>query len=168
MGRRSNHDPPFARRNGQREKLKVITAAETLEAHTYRKCRNVKVFPKKDRGGLPSRMVNEACDVFSMLTEANDLDLREREERRERLYLQRKALTRLKLLMHHIEVVHENRQIDADEFEYWGGLAKSVRNQAAAWHKSDKARAEKQEREDKDGLSSLIINAIKTAISEQN
>ena len=167
MGRRSNHDPPYARRNGQREKLKVITAAETLEAHTYRKCRNVKVFPKKDRGGLPNRMVNEACDVFSCISEANDLDLRVPEERRERLYLQRKALTRLRLLMHHIEVVHDNRQIGADEFEYWGGLAKSVRNQAAAWHKSDKARAERQERDDREEFCTLIIKAIKAATNGQ-
>lgn len=125
--------------------MRVIRDAKKLEAHTYNKCRSTKVFPKKDRGGLPTRMVNEAIAILANLYEANDLDLRDQRERYLRLSKQRAALTQCNLLLHHIQVVYHNNQIDADAFDYWTNLANSVRNQAAKWHKNDKERSQKLE-----------------------
>lgn len=134
----NQHGPPWKGR--QMTKMRVIRDAEKLEEYTYKKCRNNKVFPKKDRGGLPTRMTNEAIDVLSYLYSANDLDLRDPAEATERLRRQRLALTSCNLLMHHISVIHDNNQITDKTFAYWEELANTVKRQAARWHKSDKDR----------------------------
>lgn len=46
---------PNKHRQRQAGELRVITCAKELEYHTYNKCRNGKVFPKKDRMFLPAR-----------------------------------------------------------------------------------------------------------------
>lgn len=112
-------------------KLRVLADAEALELHTYAKCRNGKVFPKKDRGGLPSRMMDEATDAVALIMDANDMDLRDAAEARERLRLQRAALRELRKLTRHVELSHEIKVIDDREFSYWSRLATDVRNQLA-------------------------------------
>lgn len=122
------------------KELRVIVDAKELELYTYVKCRSSKVFPKKDRGGLPSRMMDEATEAVSDMMDANDLDLRDAEECRLRLSLQRSALRSLRKLSHHIEMAMELRCISEDEFAFWSNMAVGVRNQCAAWHRSDKGR----------------------------
>lgn len=139
--RKSGHGPPDEK---PKNRFVLIDEAGNLEEYTYRKCRNTKVFPKKDRGGLPLRMTNEAVDAYSFIYEANELDLRILCEAEERLRLQRKAMTKLKLLAHHIKVVYRNKQIDAAVFEHWSKQVKSVKNQTVKWHASDKERAERE------------------------
>lgn len=127
-------------REERREKLRVVADAEELELHTYRKCRNGNVYPKKDRGGLPSRMMDEATDAVCLILDANDMDLFDQQESRERLRLQRCALRELRKLSHHVEMSHELNIIGIEEFDYWSGLVVNARNRCAAWHKSDKRR----------------------------
>ncbi len=127
-------------RERRARELRVIVDAKALELHTYVKCRSQKVFPKKDRGGLPSRMMDEATEAVSDMMDANDYDLRDAGERKLRLSMQRAALRSLRRLSHHIEMARELKCISEDEFAYWSRMAVSVRNQCAAWHKSDKRR----------------------------
>lgn len=136
MGRK----PANADRAKRTEKFRVIVDAEKLEMHTYIKCRNLHIFPKKDRGGLPVRMMNEASDILADIMDANDLDLRIDEERALRRNLQRHALRRCRLLIHHIELTYKLTALDDSAFAYWAKLANDVRNQVAAWLKSDKSR----------------------------
>lgn len=127
-------------RERRARELRVIVDAKALELHTYVKCRSHKVFPKKDRGGLPSRMMDEATEAVSDMMDANDYDLRDAGERKLRLSMQRAALRSLRKLSHHIEMARELKCISEDEFAYWSRMAVNVRNQCAAWHKSDKRR----------------------------
>lgn len=120
--------------------LRVVVDLKELEFHTYTKCRNGRVFPKKDRGGLPSRMMDEATDAVACAMDANDLDLRDAEEGRERLELQRRSLRALRKLTHHIEMAHRLKALGEDEFAFWAKMAVDCRNRTAAWHKSDKGR----------------------------
>lgn len=127
------------------EKFRVIICAEQLERHTYLKCRNLHIFPKKDRGGLPLRMVNEATDILADVMDANDLDLRNDEERILRRATQRHALRMCRLLIHHIELTHDLTPLDDDAFAYWAQLANDTKNQIAAWLTSDKKRLEQMQ-----------------------
>lgn len=132
-------------RSKRAEKFRVIICAEQLERHTYIKCRNLHIFPKKDRGGLPLRMVNEASDILADVMDANDLDLRIEEERGLRRSTQRHALRMCRLLIHHIELAHDITSLDDDAFAYWAQLANDTKNQIAAWLLSDKKRLTKME-----------------------
>lgn len=133
---------PNAQRSKRAEKFRVIICAKQLEKHTYIKCRNLHIFPKKDRGGLPTRMVNEASDILADVMDANDLDLRFEDERRLRRATQRHALRKCRLLIHHIELTHELTTLDDDAFAFWAQLADDTKNQIAAWLLSDKRRIE--------------------------
>lgn len=124
----------------QVEKLRVITAAESLEYYSYIKCRNVKVFPKKDRGCLPTRIMNEASDILADVMDANDYDLRDLTEQELRIARQRDAMRKCRLILRHIKLAYDLHCIDARVFAYWTELAESVKRQAAAWHKTDKGR----------------------------
>lgn len=128
------------------KKLRVVVDAERLEKHTYTKCRNLRLFPKKDRGGLPNRMVNEACDILADIMDANDFNLADEAERVWRLRSQRSALRKCRLLIHHIELTHDMTPLDDDAFAYWAKLANDVKNQVAAWVLSDRSRVEKMGR----------------------
>lgn len=158
--------PPYARKD-RREKFQTILAAEDVEIYTHIRARDTDVFPKRERGGLALKMENEATDAYSLLSEANDLDLRVESERAERLELQRRALTKLKLLNHHIEYLHSPpMRISNDVFEYWTALVDSCRNQAAAWYLSDKERAAKAERRDRSTAIGQLARAIGDAIAK--
>lgn len=120
--------------------FKIIVDAEKLEEHTYRKCRSTRVFPKKDRGALPNVMTNEAIEILGDVIEANDCSLKVEEERNLRAKLQRRAMRKCKVLEHHIRVIHRVGNIDSAEYEYWACMAEGLRNQIAAWRKSDRQR----------------------------
>lgn len=129
-----------SRREQRASELRCITDAKALMGHTYDKCRNGKVFPKKDRGGLPSRMMDEADEALACMMDANGLDLRSSKEGAERLRQQRRAMRQLGLLEAHIELAHDKHHINDDAFAYWAGLAERAKMGCAGWHKSDKGR----------------------------
>lgn len=120
--------------------LRVQVDAEALLKHTFTKTRNLHIYPKKDRGGLPTRTMNAAADVLADIMAANDLRLDDLEERRERYSLQRSALRNVRLLISYIKLAYECLPLDIEAFEYWSSLADNVRIEIAAWIKSDKER----------------------------
>lgn len=127
-------------RRERADELRVVRDAKELEYHTYVKCRNGRLFPKKDRGGLPSRMMDEASNACEKLQDANDLNVYDRDEGSERLRLQRMAMGELRKLMNHIELAERLDILGENEAAYWSGLAADVLFQAKAWHASDKRR----------------------------
>lgn len=143
--------PPYSR-DGRKEKFAVILAAEDVEAYTHAKSRDKDAWPARERGGLPIRMIHEAEDAYRYVVEANDLDLRIPAERVQRLSLQRQALTKLKLLNHHIEFAFSapRHWISKECFDYWTDLVEECRKRVVGWYKSDRERAEELERKERD------------------
>ena len=123
--------------------MQVITDAKELQRHTYKKVRNLTVFPKKDRM-LADQMFREACALVVDLMAANDYLLNDPEEREKRFKAQRSALRNCRLLINDIELAHELLSgLDDDAFTYWATKAAGVKNQTAAWYKKDRERAAK-------------------------
>lgn len=153
--------PPYSR-DGRKEKFAVILAGEDVEAYTHIKSRDKDIWPARERGGLPIRLMHEAEDAYCAAVEANELDLRIPSERAERLSLQRKALTKLKLLNHHIEFAYlpPNRRIGKECFDYWTDLIEEFRKRVVGWHNSDKARAEELERQEHDADLRRLANML--------
>ena len=131
---------PNKHRQKQVEELRVITCAKELEYHTYKKCRNGRIFPKKDRMFLPARMMDEASNACVFVQDANSMDINRLREGGRRLDLQRDAMRELRKLLNHIQLANRLNMINEDESTYWAKLASDVLYQTAAWHKSDKRR----------------------------
>lgn len=126
---------------GSRKEMDVIINARKLLRHSYAKVRNQQTFPKKDRR-LADEIFSEALAVVADLTEANEYRLAEKSERERRFEAQRSALRHLRLLIANIELAHDILQgLGENAFSFWAQLAATVKNQAAAWYKSDTRRA---------------------------
>ena len=71
-----------------------------------------KVFPKSVRFTLSQRMETAALDVLECLIEANEIFPRSAAETAERLDLQKRALTKCKLLLNLLDIALERGYID--------------------------------------------------------
>ena len=71
----------------------VIVKAKDLVKHTFTIANSTERYPKKYRFTLVNRIQEKAVDIYEMTLEANELDLRQADEHRQRQRLQAKALT---------------------------------------------------------------------------
>jgi hypothetical protein len=85
----------------------VIVKAKDLVKHTFTITNSTERYPKKYRFTLVNRIQEKAVDIYEMTLEANELDLRQADEHRQRQRLQAKALTYCKELLFFIELSQE-------------------------------------------------------------
>lgn len=71
----------------------VIVKAKDLVKHTFTITNSTERYPKKYRFTLVNRIQDKAVDIYECVLEANELDLRDAQEYRQRQKLQAKALT---------------------------------------------------------------------------
>ena len=83
---------------------------------------------------------DKAVDIYECALEANELNLLDAQEFKERQRLQAKAMTYCKELLFFIELSHEQGFISTNSCEYWSKLALDVKYMLAAWKKRDRAR----------------------------
>lgn len=82
----------------------------------------------------------QTVDIYECALEANELNLLDAQEFKERQRLQAKAMTYCKELLFFIELSHEQGFISTSSCEYWSKLALDVKYMLAAWKKRDRAR----------------------------
>jgi hypothetical protein len=99
-----------------------------------------KVFPKSVRFTLSQRMETAALDVLECLIEANEIFPHSAAETAERLDLQKRALTKCKLLLNLLDIALERGYIDIRRCEDWTKKILDVKNLTASWRKKDAAR----------------------------
>ena len=131
--------PPQA--NKPTTEFGVILKVKDMVKHTFSLTNSTNRFPKKWRFTLVNRMQDKAMQIYECVVEANELDLRDAQEKRERQRLQARALTWCKELLFFIELSHELGFISASSCEYWSKLVLEVKYMVAAWRKREKARA---------------------------
>ena len=117
----------------------LITKAKDLVKHTDIMTSDRR-YPKKYRFTLVNRLQVKTLDIFECIQEANELDLNDPVENRERLQLQRRALTLCKTVLFFIELSHEKNLISAEQCGAWAKTVLDVKNMTAKWHKQDKER----------------------------
>ena len=70
----------------------VIVKAKDLVKHTFTITNSTERYPKKYRFTLVNRIQEKAVDIYEMTLEANELDLRQADEHRQRQRLQANLL----------------------------------------------------------------------------
>lgn len=103
-------------------------------------------FPKKYRFTVVNRLQNLVIDILQHIQEANELDLSDPQEFKERRYEQKKALTKCKTVLFLIEISFENGLISKDQCEAWTNYVVEVKRMAASWRKKDRERVTGQRR----------------------
>ena len=107
---------------------------------------NDRRFPKKYRFTVVNRLQDLVIDIFQHIQEANELDLSDPQEFRERRYEQKKALTKCKTVLFLIEISFENNLISKEQCETWTNYVVEVKRMAASWRKKDRERVTTQRR----------------------
>ncbi|GHU95052.1 hypothetical protein FACS1894208_07200 [Clostridia bacterium] len=118
----------------------LITKAKDLVKHTDMMT-SEKRYPKKYRFTLVNRLQEKTLDIFECIAEANELNLNDPAESRERLRLERRALTVCKTVLFLIEVSFEKSLISNDQCAAWVKTVMDVKNMTANWYKKDRERA---------------------------
>lgn len=130
-------------RQDNNSEFAIITKAKDLVKHTDAMT-SEKRFPKKYRFTLVNRLQDRALFIYECVQEANELDLTDPQEFRERQYLQKKALTACKIVLFFIEMAFEKGLIDDKQCATWARHVTDVKNMTAKWKKMDKERANNQ------------------------
>ena len=131
-------------KTGEQSEFILITKAKDLVEHTFLMT-SERRFPKKYRS-IVIRLQDLSLDIFAHIQEANELDLSDPQEFRERRYEQKKALTKCKTVLFLIEISFENGLISKDQCEAWTNYVVEVKRMAASWRKKDRERATTQRR----------------------
>ena len=90
------------------------------------------------QNGIP--VLPDAPSTQIVITEANELDLADPQEYRERRYEQKKALTECKTVLFLIELSFEKELISSEQCAEWTRHVMNVKNMTAKWRKQDRER----------------------------
>ena len=126
-------------------KAVLTVTAKDLVKHTFRMT-NDRRFPKKYRFTIVNRLHDLTIDIFQHIQEANELDLADLQEFRERRYEQKKALTKCKTVLFLIELSLELELISNDQCAAWTKAVLDVKYMTAKWRKQDQQRAATMQR----------------------
>ena len=126
-----------------KSELSVITKAKDLCSYIMTVTDKS---PKRFRFTLVSRMQNYGLDVIENLISANEIFVRvdTSAEAKERLSLQRKAMTSLKLLGYISELAMQQQCILQKQYEQITKQVYDTQNLLGAWMNSDRKRYEAQ------------------------
>lgn len=108
------------KKQAEQTEFAIITKAKDLVKHTFLMT-NERRFPKKYRFTIVNRLHDLTIDIFQHIQEANELDIADPQEYRERRYEQKKALTKCKTV--------------------WSKYVLDVKYMTASWRKKDRERA---------------------------
>ena len=129
---------PTEQKPAQQE-FAIITKAKDLVKHTFMMT-SERRFPKKYRFTIVNRLHDLTLDIFQHIQEANELDLADPQEYRERRYEQKKALTECKTVLFLIELSFEKELISSEQCAEWTRRVMNVKNMTAKWRKQDRER----------------------------
>lgn len=121
-------------------KLAFHTQAIELAKYTTTICNNNKIFPKRDRWMIASKIVNASITILTSVVKANGIFVSNKEsykKRREYQELARDSTLELLALM---DLAYAKYPISSKRIEHWTRLVHEERNLILKWMKSDKDR----------------------------
>lgn len=113
----------------------IITKAKDLAFHTY-DMTTARRFPKR-HGKLAVDLMTFAREIVVHIQDANELDITDAGEFRERRYEQKQALSRCKDMLFLIELAERKNLISTAQCAAWTKYAVEVKRMTASWRKKD-------------------------------
>lgn len=113
----------------------IITKAKDLAFHTY-DMTTARRFPKR-HGKLAVDLMEFAREIVVHIQDANELDVQDAGEFRERRYEQKQALSRCKDMLFLIELAERKNLISTTQCAAWTKYAVEVKRMTASWRKKD-------------------------------
>lgn len=121
-------------------KLAVITKARELATYTVKICSNEKVFPKRYRWCITSKIVDTVLDIHANAIRANSIYVSVQEDYALRKQFQNKALSQTYSLLSLMDIAYNTFNIEDSKIEYWTGLVLETQALIRKWRNSDAER----------------------------
>lgn len=128
----------------ENREFNIIAKAKDLAFHTYMMATE-KRFPKKHRK-MAVDLMDFTREIVVCVQDANELDVSDPVEFKERRYEQKKALTRCKDVLFLIELAERRNLISKEQCAAWTKFAVEVKRMTATWRKRDLERFTEHQR----------------------
>lgn len=129
---------------GKPNEFIIITKAKDLAFHTYTMTTERR-FPKKHRK-LACDLMDYSREIVIHIQDANELDITDAGEFKERRYEQKKALSCCKDVLFLVELAEKRNLISKEQCAAWTQYAVEVKRMTASWRKRDRERFAQQQR----------------------
>ena len=119
-------------------KLQVILFARDLASYTIKITKNENTFPPEYRWGVTNKIVETATSIYMDCWTANNIYVHgDAEKKRERIFLQRRAVLNCNNLLALMQLAQEIFHLKTKRVEYWGRKTITARESIKKWSKSD-------------------------------
>lgn len=121
-------------------KFGVLVAANNLASFTIHICSNEKVFPKRYRWTITSKIVDTSIDICRFIRKANKrpLDINKPKDYKKRRKYQNKALGRIDTMLSLMDIAYYTFNIKNEKYDNWIGMVVSLHTLLEGWMRSDK------------------------------
>ena len=117
--------------------FEVQTKAKELASYTLTICSNEKVFPKRHRWSLTSRIVSITLSIMENIDFANSIYVSTKEDFVLRRNAQTTALGDISKLLGLIDLAYRQFDIEGSRISYWASLVTNVQELLRAWRNAD-------------------------------
>lgn len=124
---------PFRSEN----KLQALKDTLEMTSYTIHMCENEKIFPKKSRWNLCSRIIDNCLQSTIKIRQANKINAKTKEDAELRVKLQKQVLLHFEALWGLMTIAYETYSIPGEKVQHWSELLLKSENTVSAWKNSD-------------------------------
>lgn len=124
-------------------KLQAYKDTVAMTSYTLQMCENQKIFPKKCRWTICTKLIDYCLDSIIKIQQANTIKGTTPDEAKLRLKLQREILYNFQALWALMTVAYETYSIPSAKVDIWSQLMLTADNRVSAWRKYDMDRFKK-------------------------
>lgn len=114
-------------------KLQVFAVSMKLTSHTLQIINNEKVFPKRYRWCITSKIADSAVNILNCINKANSVYVTTDEDYKLRRSYQKQALAETYALMGMIDIAVTTFKLNGNKVEYWSSLLIETQNAIRNW-----------------------------------
>lgn len=118
-------------------KLDAYVKTLNLVKYTMHMIENEKLFPKKSRWNLASKISDNCLDSLTKLRQANKIQAKTKEQAKFRLKLQFDILLHFDALWGLMTVAYETYGMPSEKIEIWCNLLQEAEDKVSAWRRYD-------------------------------
>lgn len=118
-------------------KLQALKDTLAMTSYTIHMCENEKIFPKKTRWNLCSRIIDNCLNAVVHIRQANKINPQNEEMYRERIAKQYLVILDFEALWGLMTVAFEAYNIPSEKVSIWSNLMLTADERVAAWRNSD-------------------------------
>ena len=118
-------------------KLQALKDTMSMTSYTIHMCENEKIFPKKCRWTLCTRIIDNCLDSIVKIRQANKIKAETVDQSACRIALQNEVLQNFEALWALMTVGYETYSIPSDKIYQWSSLMLTAEEKVSAWKKYD-------------------------------